>query len=133
MTLREKRCAFTELLCELVIWCTTVKGWKVAFDEVRVITPRRVRIGKATQIADDAGHIRNSYHYQGLAADLLLYDDLDGDGEQDDYVANGGDPRWHAIGQQWESLDPLCVSGLRFGDPNHCSYGGEARRDKPLP
>ena len=132
MTLREKRCAFTELVCELVVWCVTVKGWKVAFDEGKVFNPRQVRIGGARQEAEDAVHMRTSFHYQGLAMDILLYDDLDGDGQDDDYVADGDDPRWREIAVKWESLHPNCTSGRRWNDSNHVSFGESAKVD-PIP
>ena len=131
MTLREQRVTFTRLLAELILWCFE-QGWQVAIDEGKVFNPRRVRIGGLRQEAEDAVHVRNSFHYRGLACDLLLYDDLDHDGQDDDYVSNGDDPRWKAIAIKWESLHPLATSGRRWRDSNHVSLG-EGSKDFPLP
>lgn len=130
--LRARRCLFSLLIARLIVWANDVKGWRLAYDEGRIINPRPVRIGKATQPAEDAKHIRGSFHYSGLAVDLNLYDDLDGDGEDDDYVADGDDPRWRELARQWESLHPLCVSGRRWRDGNHLSFG-EGSKASPLP
>lgn len=131
MTLREERCTFTRLLAELILWCFD-QGWLVAIDEARVFNPRPVRIGGQRQEAEDAKHIRGSFHYSGKAADLLLYDDLDADGEKDDYVQDGDDPRWKAIASHWEAMHPAATSGRRWHDANHVSLG-ETTKERTLP
>lgn len=135
LSLRSKRILFTWGLARLIVWIEE-QGWLVAIDEAKVKSPRNVRIGDTVQLAKDAEHghrgTRHSFHNDGLAADLLLYDDLDGDGEQDDYVSNGDDPRWKAIARKWESLHPLYVSGRRWHDANHISLG-EGDKTEPLP
>lgn len=135
LSLRAKRCLFTWGLAQLIVWIKE-QGWLVAIDEAKVKSPRKVRIGGAVQEAKDAEHGHNgtrySFHNDGLACDLLLYDDLDGDGVQDDYVSNGDDPRWKAIARKWESLNPAFTSGRRWGDGNHISVL-EGDRSEPLP
>lgn len=67
-------------------------------------------------MAMDAVHIPKSFHYQGLAADLLLY--LNGV-----YISDGGHPTWKAIHEKWKSLSPLCTEGSGWNDSNHFSFG----------
>lgn len=131
-SLRARRCLFTHLVAELVLWIEA-QGWKVALDEGRVISPRLVRNPDGSKVVlEDGQHIRKSFHYQGLAQDLLLYDDLDGDGQDDDYVQSSDDPRWKAIAAKWESMHELATSGRRWADANHVSLG-EGKKDTPLP
>jgi len=128
MTLRERRVLFSRLISQLVLWIFE-QGWEVAYDEVRVITPRAARQGVLRLVVEDGVHRRGSFHYSGLAADLILYADLDADHEVDDYVADGSHPAWAKIAEHWESMHELCTAGLRFGniDANHFSLG-EGRR-----
>ncbi len=129
MTLRERRCLFSRLVSELVLWIGDTLKAEVAYDEVRVFSPRAARLGAQRVIVDDAVHKRGSFHHLGLAADLLVYADLDGDGDQDDYLADGSHPIWRAIGERWESMHPLCTSGLRWRDANHVSLGESDKRE----
>jgi len=117
MTLREKRCLFTKLLSELVLW-VFAQGWEMAFDEVRVINPRHVRPlkGGPKFLATDAVHKTNSFHYHGLAADMNLY--ISGS-----YISNGEHPAWKEIRGKWRGMDPLCTEGSGWGDSNHLSLG----------
>ena len=108
MTLREKRCLFTRLLAA---WITHVgsldKGYELAIDQV--MRP------------DRAGHMRNSLHYIGLAADLNLY-------VKGVYVSDGAHPAWQEIGQAWIKMDQLCRWGGNFNDSNHVSLAHEGRQ-----
>lgn len=115
MTLREKRVKFSRLLAEIVNWAFS-QGWEVAFDEVRVFSPRKVFVDGRTRIADDRVHKVNSFHHSGLAADLLLY--VNGT-----WLSKGSEPEWIKLGEKWESLDGECTWGGRFNDPNHFSLG----------
>jgi hypothetical protein len=115
MTRREARCRFTELLCRLV-WDLRGLGYEVAFDEVTIHSPRAARLGTERVLVEDAVHIRKSFHRRGLAADLLIYKD----GE---YLRDGNHAVYVQLQGIWEGYDPLCVSGVRFNDPNHVSYG----------
>lgn len=61
---------------------------------------------------DGLKHMKNSLHYEGLAADIDLFKD-------GAYLADGKDHK--QFGEFWESLDKDCAWGGRFGDPNHYS------------
>ncbi len=106
MTLREKRVLFTKLLGEW-IGEAFAKGYELAVDQV--MRP------------DRAGHMRNSLHYIGLAADLNLY--VDGQ-----YVSDGSHPAWKAIGSAWIAKNALCRWGGNFNDANHVSLAHEGRQ-----
>ncbi len=131
-TLGDRRRAFTRLLCELVIWAEDTLHVRIAFDEVTVHSPRAARLGVQRVIVQDAVHIPASFHHQGLAADLLVYPDLDGDGSMDDYLSDGLHPIWRAIARNWESRHEKCTAGIRWGDANHVSFG-EGSREGELP
>lgn len=124
MTLREKRVLFSRLLSELVLWIFE-QGWEVAYDEVTVHSPRWARKGVERILVQDAVHKRNSFHHQGLAADLNLY--VDGN-----YISDGDHPVWQALAAKWTSMHEFCTSGVGFGDANHVSFG-ERSKDLPLP
>ena len=117
MTLREKRIKFTELLCGLLGWIEGNTEFSVALDEVTVHSPRAARRGVERLSVEDAVHKRGSFHHQGLAADLLLYDAGGG------YLTDGNHPVWQVISDKWKSMDPLCTAGIDFQDANHFSYG----------
>jgi hypothetical protein len=126
MSLREQRVLFTRELAGLIRWLGLEHPeWEVALDEATVKSPRKVRMGKVLQTADDAVHKPSSFHHRGLAADLLLY--IDGQ-----YVKDGDHPAWKAIAERWEAQHPLCTSGRRWQDANHVSLG-EGRKEGPLP
>lgn len=136
MTSREKRVLFTRLKAELIRWIFEELKVEVAEDEGRVLSPRPVRLaGGQRVIARDAFHGHNgttsSFHYDGLACDLLLYSDLDGDGDQD-YIVDGNHPLWRKVAEKWESLHPACTSGARWHDGNHISIF-EGEKKEPLP
>lgn len=116
MTLREKRCLFSRLLSELVLWITTDGIGEVAYDEVTVHTPRAARRGLERLTVEDAVHKRNSFHHQGLAADLNLY--IDGL-----YISDGGHPAWGKIAAKWATMHELCTNGAAWNDANHMSLG----------
>lgn len=104
MTLRQARVKFSRYLAELVLYGFGL-GYEIAFDEVTERMTARDR---------ESDHMAGSLHHMGLAADLLLYLQ---DGtyltQTEDYVV---------LGSFWESLDPLCKWGGKFGDGNHFSY-----------
>lgn len=79
-------------------------GFEAAFDFVKRC--QDCPVGKKT-----------SEHKLGRALDLHLYDDLDGDGEDDDYVENTEAHR--PLGTYWESLHPSFRWGGRYNDGNH--------------
>lgn len=111
---------FSRLISQLVLWIDQQEflGRKVevAYDEGRVASPRAAWVNGERIAVADAVHKHGSFHHQGLAQDLLLY--IDGE-----YVTDGGHPLWTLIAQKWESMNPLCTSGIRWQDANHCSLG----------
>jgi hypothetical protein len=123
MTLRQRRVLFTKLLMQLVQHINEIPGFEVALDEGRVITPRQVwDVDDKTKIKrKDALHIRASYHYLGLAQDILLY-------RNGEYISDGNDKIWEELDDFCRRLDPNFGLGIRFRDPNHVSYG-EYRRE----
>ena len=72
-------------------------------------TGHTVRIG---DVWAKIGHIRNSYHYRKLAADLNVFKD----GVYLDQTI-----QYEPFGTFWMSLDPMCVWGGDFGDGGHFS------------
>ena len=70
--------------------------------------------------------IKNSLHRVGLAIDLLLYADVDHDGETDDYLTDTKSHR--ELGEWWEKQHPLARWGGRWGDGNHYSIEHEGVR-----
>lgn len=127
MTLREKQSLFALLLAQLIVWIDS-KGWAVTLADVGVGELRKVQLlgvnGKPTgpkMQALDRVHMKGSLHYSRLAADLNLF--VNGK-----WIQSGSHPAWTAIGERWESLDPLCRWGGRFADSNHVSlaHGGKA-------
>jgi hypothetical protein len=67
---------------------------------------------EAARLAATGAGIPNSLHTLGLAIDLVL--------------TKNGRPYWateryRELGEYWESLDPLCRWGGRFGDGGHFS------------
>lgn len=103
MKLSEKRSLFSVNLAKLVIKAQEL-GYNPAFDDVK---------------ARD-GHMHNSLHYEGLAGDLILYD------EYWNYLRDTGD--YTVLGIYWESLHPNCYWGGHFGDGNHFSMSWDNRR-----
>lgn len=82
MTLGEKRRQFTLDISILVIWANR-EGYGLAYDDVK---------------AHD-GHMKNSKHYQGLAADLNLYLYID-----EKWVYQRSTKAHEEIGQEWKRM-----------------------------
>jgi hypothetical protein len=106
MTLRQKRCLFTNKLGTLIAYAFE-KGYELALDQV--MRP------------DRQGHMKNSLHYVGLAADINLY--VGGV-----WISDGEHAVWKELGAYWEGLDPQLAWGGHFGDANHFSLRHEGRR-----
>jgi hypothetical protein len=106
MTLRQKQSLFVRLVGELIDFATS-RGWEFTF-------------GDAARM-DRQGHMPNSLHYSRLAIDLNLF--VNGR-----YIRSGENPAYLELGEFWESLDPLCAWGGRFGDANHFSLHHGGRR-----
>jgi len=99
MNLREARCRFTILFATKLIPKAIELGFECAFDE---ITNHQ-----------KTGHMVGSLHYSGCAGDLILYKDG---------VYQGKTEAHQELGEYWESLDPDCKWGGRWGDGNHYSF-----------
>lgn len=99
MKLSEQRILFTSLISDLV----------------REITERGFSCYFGDGVARD-GHIKNSFHYKGLAQDINLF-------KNGVYLTKTED---HAqFGEYWKQLHPLCTWGGDFTrkDGNHYSFG----------
>lgn len=108
MKLSEQRILFTTLIADLIKWANQ-QGYKVALDQVK-----RTQAEANANAASGAG-IKNSLHLQGLAADILLYD------QALNYIS---DPvPYTAMGKQWKSMHELNRWGGDFKkvDANHFS------------
>ncbi len=123
MTLREKQTLFAVLKARLVLWIQT-QGWAYVEGEGYV---------GDTDAADgdyDGPHKKGGAHYNKLGEDGALF--VGGRWEGDvyvggTYISRGGHPAWQAVGKMWESMHPLCRSGIRFADDNHLSLFHEGR------
>lgn len=100
MTLREARCTFSKLLVKLLSGFD-LEGVSYAFDEV---TQHQGR-----------GHMAGSLHYDGCAADILLYRD-------GRYLVSGNE--YSVLGEAWKGLHPYCRWGGDFADADlgHFSF-----------
>jgi hypothetical protein len=128
LMLRDDRIAFSHKVAELIIWAKN-QGWDLVFDEGKVFQDRTGILEDAPQglIAADLNkhkfldrvHLPKSFHYIGLAADLLLY--INGVYQPEKCT------QWDIISNYWISLDPKCTCGKQFknnaGDYNHFSWG----------
>lgn len=106
LTLRQKQSLFTRLYAELILWVFS-QGWELTLGE------SFNRSGR--------GHMFNSLHYIGLAADLNLF-------VKGHYMSDHC-PEWDKIGEKWKSMHPLCKWGGDFTekDYNHISLLHEGR------
>ena len=103
MTLGEKRRQFSLDISILVVWANR-EGYGIAYDDVK---------------AHD-GHMKNSKHYSGLAADLNLYFyevDENNDGK---WVYQTETEAHTPIGEEWERMGHTW--GGRFNDGNHYEF-----------
>jgi hypothetical protein len=99
MNLREARCRFSYLVAEKLLPKARELDFEYAFDEVTN--------------HQGTGHREGSVHYEGCAIDLLLY--LNG-------VYQPTTEAHRKLGEYWESVDPNCKWGGRWGDGNHYSF-----------
>jgi len=99
MDLREARCRFSYLLAEKLLPYMRSLGYEYAFDEVTN--------------NQGVGHRKRSIHYSGCAGDINLYKDGDYQKTTEAHQKSG---------EFWESLDPDCKWGGRWGDGNHYSF-----------
>lgn len=102
----EKRVLFTSLICKLIHTLNNEFGMHVALGDVRPECQK--------------GHMSNSLHYEGTAADLVFYDK--------DWSYNTKTDNYRIIGELWESMHPNCHWGGYFNDGNHFSMSWDERR-----
>lgn len=96
MTLGERQELFSRLLARLIL-----KMYEMGY---------QVRMGDVwAKKRDPLEHKANSLHYDKCAADLNLMQNGKLLGEEDH----------KQFATFWESLDPHCRSGIRYGDSNH--------------
>ena len=93
MTLREQQSKFSLLVAHLIL-----NAYNEGFE---------VTLGDAWA---REGHIKDSLHYSRLAIDINLF-------KNGRYLKRTEDHE--VLGTYWESLDPDCKWGGRFGDGNH--------------
>jgi len=97
MTLRQKQSKFASLVPLLILYAYAI-GYEVTLGDA---------------FAHD-GHREGSFHYLKLAIDLNLFRD-------GHYLTST--KSHEPLGVYWESLDPECTWGGRWGDGGHYSYG----------
>lgn len=97
MTLGQKQELFARLIAEHIVWLYA-QGYQVRCGDFYAI-PRL-----------PLEHKKNSQHYLKQAADLNLFQAGNFLDKTEDHQASG---------EHWESLDPLCRWGGRYGDGNH--------------
>jgi hypothetical protein len=106
MRLSEKRVLFTSLICKLIDTVNNDFGLHVALGDVRP--------------TNQSGHMSNSLHYEGLAADLVFY--------SDEWSYKTKTDEYRILGELWESMHPNCHWGGHFNDGNHFSMSWDDRR-----
>lgn len=106
MTLGERRRQFSLDLAILIVWANR-EGYGIAIDDVK---------------AHD-GHIKNSKHYDGLAADLNLYlyavDEVTNNGE---WIYQRETEAHTKIGEEWERMGHKWGGRFKNPDGNHYEY-----------
>ncbi len=100
MTLGEKRRQFSLDISILVVWANR-EGYGIAYDDVK---------------AHD-GHMKNSKHYSGLAADLNLYLFVDGK-----WIYQTTTEAHAKIGSEWKRMGHKWGGDFRRKDGNHYEY-----------
>jgi hypothetical protein len=97
---------FAEYLGWLLLWIRD-QGWASTLAEGYVGD-------SIDRPEEDTPHLRRGLHFRRLAQDLNLW-------VAGELITRGTHPAWTTLGGYWESLDPECRWGGRFGDMNHCS------------
>lgn len=99
---------FTKLIAQFILWIYEQPGYAVTFAEFTNL--------------EHVGHMTNSLHYDGLAADMNFF--LNGVWQEVD------SPDYRKLGAKWKTLNPLCAWGGDFGtvDLDHYSmrFGGRS-------
>lgn len=127
MKLREARVEFSRLVA-LFILEAGKRGYGAALAETKVEKLRKGSLtptGNKTQFFDRV-HRLNSLHYDGLGADIDLYD------QNGRYIDSTEDPIWQEMGKWWLEQSVYCRWGGDWGrdgktdegddDGNHISF-----------
>lgn len=96
------RTIFSNYFSHLVLWINEQPGYRCEIDEVmrpQVLQDIYIKTGKSKK--------KVSVHSSGKAGDLRIF-------KNDKWLDKTED--YEFAGLYWESLDPLCVWGGRFGD-----------------
>lgn len=131
----QRRWLFSRLLSRWVVEAVSL-GYEVELVEVGLLEQR---VGLS---ADEHGkpattersrfidrvHRPGSRHYDRCAADPVVWKRATTGGGEWVRVTAGDDPAWVELGELWESYDPLCHNGRRYGDANHLSLKAEDGR-----
>lgn len=104
-------------------------GLRIALDEGKVATPRKVRKAGMVFEAADAVHGDRgrfvSLHHEGCALDFLVWEPA---GDDFEYIDDGDHPAYFLLGRLWVQLDPRCSWGGSFNDANHIGLRRGSRR-----
>ena len=111
MTLRQKQSLFVQLVARLILEARR-SGYDLTLGEAYRSPEEAARLAKAGK------GIAASLHTQRLAIDFNIF-------REGHYLTKT--EAYHPLGEYWESLDPSCRWGGRFGDGNHFSitHGGK--------
>jgi hypothetical protein len=102
----DKQAIFSGYLARLITFINSVNGYRCIVGEVE-----RPHVLQEIYIKSGASKKKVSFHEYRLAADLKIYKLIDGKWTYLDKTTD-----YLFAGLFWESLDPECVWGGRFGD-----------------
>ena len=107
MNLRQKQSLFADLMGEFLNWISNCTTYKITFGDFWA----------------RSGHVKGSFHYRRLAADLNLF--INGKYQTTTKAHE-------KLGTYWKSLHPMCTWGGDFKrkDGNHYSFGEHPRWPK---
>lgn len=121
--LSQRRHEFSQCVQKLLAFADKM-GYRLVLDEGRVFKRRKGQVvhdgpheGAQSVPFDDGIHIPNSYHYQGLAQDTVLYDD-------NWKPILSAHAQWSDLGAYWVTLHPNARWGGHFkgSDLNHFEH-----------
>jgi hypothetical protein len=101
MTTSQKQRRFSWLVSCLIDWAYK-NGYEIVLGEAY-----RTKEQQAIYVKTGKSKTMHSKHLRCLAIDINLFKD-------DKYLTDGND--YEPLGKYWESLDPECIWGGRFGD-----------------
>jgi hypothetical protein len=109
MELLERQFKFTALLAIQINWINSQEGYRCIVGEVD-----RPQVLQDIYLEQKKTKVKISTHTYDIAADIKIYKLVN---EKWIYLESSEDYKF--AGEHWESLDPGCIWGGRFGDdPN---------------